>query len=105
MSFLSNLFGIGSANKALTEALSNGAAVVDVRSEAEFSGGKVPGSLNIPLNRIPDSVERIKSLKGPVVLCCASGMRSAQAHDFLRKKGIDCINAGGWSRVNGLLKK
>jgi len=105
MGIFSNLFGLGASGKALSEALLNGSSIVDVRSPGEFSGGHVPGSLNIPLNKIPDSIERIKSLKGPVVLCCASGMRSSQATDFLKSKGVECLNGGGWSSVNAALKK
>ncbi|MFM2370241.1 MAG: hypothetical protein RL619_2567, partial [Bacteroidota bacterium] len=53
--------------------------IVDVRSHAEFMGGHVVNSINIPLNEIPQRVEELRNLKGPLVLCCASGNRSGQA--------------------------
>lgn len=103
MGFLLNLFGLGSAAKEVSAALANGAAIVDVRSASEFSGAHVKGSVNIPLQKIPDQLDKIKAMPGPVVLCCASGMRSKQASDFLRNKGVNCINGGGWSQVQKCL--
>lgn len=74
--------------------------VVDVRTRAEFSGGNVAGSINIPLNEIQERFEEIKSLHQPIVLCCASGGRSGQATHFLKSMGIDCENGGSWLEVN-----
>ena len=74
--------------------------VVDVRTRAEFSGGNVAGSINIPLNEIQERFEEIKSLHQPIVLCCASGGRSGQATHFLKSIGIDCENGGSWLEVN-----
>jgi len=45
--------------------------VVDVRTPAEFMGGHVAGSINIPLNEVPYRMEELKSLKSPLILCCA----------------------------------
>lgn len=45
-------------------------------------------------------MEEIKKLNQPLILCCASGMRSGQAHDFLNQQGITCLNGGGWTDVN-----
>lgn len=73
---------------------------VDVRSHDEFMGGHVAGSINIPLNEIPQRVEELRTLKGPLVLCCASGNRSGQAHLFLTEHGIECYNGGSWLDVN-----
>ncbi len=74
--------------------------VVDVRTRAEFSGGNVAGSINIPLNEIQERFEEIKSLHQPIVLCCASGGRSGQATHFLKSMGINCENGGSWLDVN-----
>ena len=78
--------------------------VVDVRTRAEFSGGNVAGSINIPLNEIQERFEEIKSLHQPIVLCCASGGRSGQATHFLKSMGIDCENGGSWLEVNYQIK-
>jgi rhodanese-related sulfurtransferase len=41
----------------------NKGTIVDVRSHCEFMGGNVVGSINIPLNEIPERVEELKKLK------------------------------------------
>jgi len=73
--------------------------VVDVRSPQEFMGGHVAGSMNIPLNEIPEHLDELKKM-GQIVLCCASGGRSHQATIFLHQQGISCINGGAWTDVN-----
>lgn len=78
----------------------NLATIVDVRSPEEFMGGHVAGSINIPLQEVPNRVEEIKSLKAPLVLCCASGGRSGQAQRYLAQLGMDCVNGGSWLDVN-----
>lgn len=74
--------------------------IVDVRSPGEFMGGNVAGSINIPLQEIPQRMEELKNLKTPLVLCCASGGRSGQAHNYLAHQGIECYNGGSWLDVN-----
>lgn len=74
--------------------------VIDVRTPAEFSGGHVAGSINIPLQEIPQRIEEIKSMEQPLWLCCASGNRSGQATAYLRNQDIPCENAGSWMEVN-----
>ena len=74
--------------------------IVDVRTPAEFMGGNVVGSINIPLQEIANRVDDLKNLKQPLVLCCASGNRSAQATHYLTQQGIDCFNGGSWLDVN-----
>ncbi|MEY2938663.1 MAG: hypothetical protein RL062_1252 [Bacteroidota bacterium] len=75
--------------------------IIDVRSVGEFQMGHVAGSINIPLNEIPQHLEEFKSMDFPLVLCCASGGRSGQATYFLQENGIqNCINGGGWMNVN-----
>ena len=78
----------------------NEGTIIDVRSYGEFMGGNVVGSINIPLNEIPERVEELKKLKAPLVLCCASGNRSGQAQHFLSQLGVECYNGGSWLDVN-----
>lgn len=49
------------------------ATVIDVRTSEEFNGGHVIGSNNIPLQKIRVSIEEIKSMNSPIILCCTSG--------------------------------
>jgi rhodanese-related sulfurtransferase len=71
-----------------------------VRTPAEFIGGNVAGSINIPLQEMEKRMDELKRLKQPLVLCCASGGRSGQATQYLMQKGIECCNAGSWLDVN-----
>jgi rhodanese-related sulfurtransferase len=76
------------------------ATILDVRSEGEFAMGHVPGSINIPLQEVPDRVEEINGMSRPIVLCCAGGTRSGQAKLFLESQGLsDLYNGGGWADV------
>lgn len=79
--------------------------IVDVRTPAEFSGGHVAGSINIPLQEINDRIEELSQLKMPLILCCASGGRSGVAQQVLSANKIDCYNAGSWLDVNYWVSK
>jgi rhodanese-related sulfurtransferase len=59
---------------------------------------EMSGSINIALNEIRTN-RRVKNLKAPLILCCASGNRSGQAQHFLSQQ-IECYNGGGWLDVN-----
>jgi rhodanese-related sulfurtransferase len=92
------LFGYGK-NK-IKAALKNGAEIIDVRTPHEFDQGKVPGSINIPVDRIASSIARIKGMNKPIVLCCASGMRSRNAKQILKSNGVqEVYNGGSWESV------
>ena len=74
--------------------------VVDVRTTAEFMGGHVAGSVNIPLQEIVDRAEELNALKQPIIFCCASGNRSGQATAYFKAQGLNCENGGSWMDVN-----
>lgn len=74
--------------------------IVDVRTRAEFAGGHVAHSINIPLQELEEKLQEVESLKQPLILCCASGGRSGSAEMYLKRKGIDCYNGGSWLSVN-----
>lgn len=78
----------------------NEGTIIDVRTPAEFMGGHVAGSVNIPLNEVPGRLQELSQLKMPLILCCASGNRSGQAEMYLTSLGVPCINAGPWTNVN-----
>jgi rhodanese-related sulfurtransferase len=73
--------------------------ILDVRTREEFMGGHVAGSINIPVSELQDHVEELKSDKH-IILCCASGARSAKATRFLKDNGVECTNGGSWLDVN-----
>ena len=99
---LGSLFG---KNK-IKEALKKGAVIVDVRTPHEYDHGRVPGSINIPVDRISVNVERIRSMKKPVIVCCESGARSSTAKNMLKSAGIqEVYNGGSWESVLKLINK
>ncbi|MFM7661076.1 MAG: rhodanese-like domain-containing protein [Bacteroidota bacterium] len=77
--------------------------IIDVRTPAEFMGGHVVGSLNIPLQNIIEHIEEIKQMKEPIIFCCASGNRSGQAAHYFKSLGVNCENGGSWVEVQGSL--
>ena len=96
------LFG----KKKIKEALNNGAVIVDVRTPHEYDNGRIPGSINIPVDRISASVERIRSMKKPVIVCCESGARSNTAKNILKSAGVqDVHNGGSWESVLRIINK
>jgi phage shock protein E len=96
------LFGFG--NNKIKDVLKAGAVIIDVRTVHEYDQGRIPQSVNIPMDKIGVSIERIKAMKKPVVLCCASGMRSGMTASTLKSKGLkEVYNGGSWQRVLRLL--
>ncbi|MFN3194633.1 MAG: rhodanese-like domain-containing protein [Chlorobiota bacterium] len=76
------------------------AVVIDVRSESEYKSGSIKNSVNIPVENIADSLERIKEIQGPIVFCCLSGARSALVVEYLDGLGVSNIyNGGSWKTV------
>ncbi|MFN6353028.1 MAG: rhodanese-like domain-containing protein [Cyanobacteriota bacterium] len=57
--------------------------VIDVREPVEYASGHIAGSLNVPLGRLDDT----PLPRGPLVLVCQSGKRSAQALAHLQQQG------------------
>jgi phage shock protein E len=97
LGMLRSLFG--GSNDELLQALRQGALIIDVRTRAEYQGGHVAGSKNIPLNEVPAALEKHPKAK-PIVFCCASGGRSGQATSFAASKGYTAVNGGPWTTVN-----
>ena len=59
--------------------------LVDVREELEYEYCHLPGSLLLPLDELPRRATEIRT-KGPVVLICHHGVRSAHALGYLRQR-------------------
>ena len=83
--------------------LARGAQIVDVRSKAEFKAAAHPKSINIPLDELEKGAKKLDPAK-PVLVCCASGSRSASAVALLKRKGFkEVLNIGTWQRIRSLL--
>jgi hydroxyacylglutathione hydrolase len=80
------------------------ASVLDVRAESEWREGHIPGSINIPLARLPGRIAELRD-STPIVVHCQGGARSAIAASLLQAAGIaDVVNADGgydaWARAH-----
>lgn len=96
---LKNLFGLGPKTD-YRELIDQGAIILDVRSKAEFDTGHIKGSKNIPVDRLGQNLDRLKSKGKPVITCCASGMRSASAKNLLKANGFKQVyNGGSWGSL------
>jgi rhodanese-related sulfurtransferase len=79
--------------------LEQGALVIDVRSGEEFATGHRANSINIPLQNFEGEVKNLK-IDQNIIVCCASGGRSAMALEILKRKGFtSVINAGSWKNI------
>ncbi|ESU23414.1 Rhodanese-like domain-containing protein [Flavobacterium enshiense DK69] len=96
---LLDLLGLGGKSDAIAEFVTKGAVIIDVRTVSEFTSGHIQSSKNIPLDTLASKIEEIKKLNKPVIACCRSGMRSAQATSILKQNGIEAINGGGWESL------
>ena len=68
------------------------AVLLDVREPKEFTGGRLPGAIHIPLSQLADrSTELVKLVARPVVAYCDVGRRSRGAAGMLAKAGFQEI--------------
>lgn len=85
--------------------LKEGGVIVDVRSKAEYAGGHIKGSKNIPLPNLDSNPALPKDKSKIVVTCCASGMRSASAKKLLQSQGYTNVyNGGSWASLNNKIR-
>ena len=66
--------------------ISEGAIVIDVRTPEEYSRGHIENSVNIPLDKLEQSLDLLNDKEKTIITCCASGMRSEKAKKILKKK-------------------
>tara|TARA_Y100000815_G_scaffold261453_1_gene273831 strand:+ start:1416 stop:1742 length:327 start_codon:yes stop_codon:yes gene_type:complete len=100
---LLDILGLGNKSNEIKEFMEKGAVILDVRTKEEYNEGHIKGSKNIALQSLDSKIGEIKKWNKPVIACCRSGMRSAQATSLLKQNGIECINGGGWTSLQGKL--
>jgi hydroxyacylglutathione hydrolase len=90
----------GTVEQLSAVALANGTGlpaahtVVDVRSRSEWGAGHVPGAVHIPMGELADRLGELP--KGPLLVHCQSGARSAVATSLLHRLGrADARNVTG----------
>ena len=103
MNLFQSLFGKGETTD-LKSIIEQGAFLVDVRTAAEFAGGHVKGSVNIPLNNIPTQLAKFRNKKN-IIVFCRSGGRSSQAKTILEQNGFtNVVNGRTWDHVNKFIQ-
>ena len=80
--------------KAASEAIANGALLIDVREKSEYDDVRIPGSVLIPLGDLPARLAELPR-DSDVVLVCHGGGRSSRATAWLLDQGYSCRNITG----------
>ena len=98
MLFLPQLQGAAGGNLTASEAVllinREKAVVIDVCEPTEYANAHIVGAKNIPLSRLEGQLAAtVKNKETPVILACASGMRSRRAVGIAKKLGYDNAQA------------
>jgi rhodanese-related sulfurtransferase len=108
MLMLPTLSGNGGLNPSQAVQLMNHqkAVVIDVCEPNEYAAGHVVGARNIPLSSLEKQLEgSVKNKALPLILVCASGMRSGRAVAVAKKLGFENAQSlsggmGAWRAAN-----
>lgn len=81
-----------------------GMMLLDVRTDKEYEGGHIPGSVHVPLSEVGDKIKKLKKDK-ELVVYCQSGNRSIWAIKRLMGMGYtNLYNLKGgfnaWKRIH-----
>ena len=86
--------------------ISEGAIIIDVRTPEEYFRGHIEKSINIPLDKLKQSLDLLNDKEKTIITCCASVMRSERAKKILKKLEYSQVyNGGGWSSLNKKINK
>ena len=72
--------------------LAEGWTLLDVRTDDEWAGGRIAGSVHIPMDQL---MQRLDEVDDRVVCVCAVGARSARVAQVLNARGRDAVNLDG----------
>lgn len=82
--------------------ISNGAKLVDVRSQNEYAKSSIEGAVNLPLEELEQHISEFK--QGTCLLFCNSGTRSHIAIEKLKSLGIsEHYNLGDLNRAKSVV--
>ena len=83
-----------------------GAVILDVRTRQEYMQERIPGSVNIPLDKLGKISEKIPDKSTPVFVHCLSGARSRQAVSGLKSMGYTAVtDLGGIHHYHGTIER
>jgi len=79
--------------------------LIDVRTPEEYRKGHIPGSRNIPLDRIGEIERAVPDRDAKLFVYCLSGSRSASACAYLVRMGYtNVVNIGGIAHWKGRIE-
>ncbi|MFV0462526.1 MAG: FAD-dependent oxidoreductase [Nostocoides sp.] len=81
----------------LADAQATGAALIDVRTTAEFDRGTIPGAINVPLDDLRARMADVPA--GDLVVTCQVGLRGYLATRILNQLGRPARNLDGGYRT------
>ncbi len=76
------------------EELKYGDFLLDVREEDEVMCGTIPDSINIPLGKLRDNLDKLPKDR-EIIIFCKSGARAYLAERYLRQTGYNVKNLSG----------
>ncbi len=83
-----------------------GAILLDVRTHEEVEIGRIPGSINIPVQQIEQVETAVTEKDKPLFVYCQSGARSRKAAARLQEMGYtDVTDLGGISGYRGPIER
>lgn len=66
--------------------------ILDVRRFSEFKNGKIPNSINIPVDDLEFELDELEEFKEkPILVYCKSGIRSSVACSLLEEEGFSIL--------------
>jgi len=107
-----NLFGAALSGvdllgpREIVRMLNDGAVMLDIRTESDFSKGHILGARNIPADKIGEQLTKLEKFREePLVLCCNTGNESVRTGRTLKLQGfkkIYCLRGGvqSWRTAN-----
>lgn len=81
-------------SKELQSKISEGALILDVRTEKEYAAGHINGAINISLGTIRQRCKELDPQK-TYITYCSHGLRSVKAANLLRESGFKRVYNGG----------
>lgn len=78
------------------QCIQDGALVIDVRTDQEYSEGHLPDAQLLPHTELQDALDKLAAHRDKeIILYCRSGIRSNWAASFLRSEGFERAFNGG----------
>ena len=65
--------------------------IIDVRTTTEYSMGKYPNAINIPVQNLTKSSMKGIMKSTPILIYCNTGQRARKASEILKKMGYENI--------------